>query len=249
MLINPTLPYLAQLAFLNTSDPESVFRRGHAIPTPNRRHTITRVELAGLDRKFVLKEYRIPRSFRWGRKLELCFHEYFDSYAIQAFHGALRLAQAGIPSFVPVACWQSGQGLNRRSYLLMEELPISSTLKQIYLDLSPSSDHIKSSNLNLLLSKAGRVIRQLHNLNLFHRDITLNNFLVQLPADDDCSKAKLFLVDLERLKPASWLSRIHLRIRKVRSNYNSILPEKLNRLELDQFWLAPFLQGYLESKG
>ena len=131
---------------------------------------------------------------------------------------AFGLRQFGIPVCRYYGWFRSSGG----AFILMEDLGS----RNVYHELLPSNDD--REHRKQLLQRAGRIIGDLHNLGIFHRDLKITNFLAHETSE---SAINVKLVDLDAV---SFYNRVprRYRTRNLKQVCESLPQELPHRLSL-----------------
>jgi tRNA A-37 threonylcarbamoyl transferase component Bud32 len=145
----------------------------------------------------------VVKQFGWRSVIHKLVRPLTGSKAIRSFRIAMILRDAGVATPRPLIAWdRDGGGTGPASYFITEEIPEALTLRQIL--KSPGAIETGRSTL---LTELARLVRGMHDAGIWHRDLTIGNFLVApKPVDGN----RIFLIDLSR---AVHLGRIPLPLR------------------------------------
>jgi Lipopolysaccharide kinase (Kdo/WaaP) family len=133
----------------------------------------------------------VVKQFGWRSPLHRILRPLAGSKAIRAFRIAIRLREAGVSTPRPLIAWdRRDRGTRSASYCITEEIPDAATLRE--LRRSPSA--FESERVTLLPDLA-RLLREMHDAGILHRDLTIGNFLV---SPKPIEGHRLFLIDLSR---------------------------------------------------
>jgi len=150
-----------------------------------------------VDSAVVLKE------FGWRSPLHRLARSWTGSKAIRSFRTAVVLQEAGAATPRPLIAWdRKGGGAGQKSYLITEEIPGAVTLRQL-LKNPPLFEKEKTT----LLAELARLVGRIHDAGIWHRDLTIGNFLV---SPKPIGGNRIFIIDLSR---SVHLSRVPLPIR------------------------------------
>lgn len=168
----------------------------------------------------------VIKRFGWRSPLQKLVRSLTGSKAIRSFRISVSLREAGVATPRPLIAWDGkGGGSTRESYFVTEEIPEAVTLRQIL-----KSPGMIEPERGTLLSELARLVRGMHDAGIFHRDLTIGNFLVApKPVDGN----RIFIIDLSR---AVHLGRIPLLLRFV----------DLARMKLGNLW-PEFFEAYCEG--
>ena len=174
----------------------------------------------------------IIKVHRCAHLLERVKHLIRPSKAAQEWTMAHALADAGVPTFKPIAFaerWVSG--LLRECCLVSEALPDAHPLTSL-LD-GPLQSWTVSDRRRLLADLAG-IIRRLHAANILHNDLHAGNILCRLAEQN---AATLYLLDLHATRKVAWVSS-----RRRRGNLIRLLASILKRTSAQE--RHEFLMAY-----
>src|SRR5258708_547609 len=140
--------------------------------------TVYRVALSGLQ--FYLKHYRLPTLRAWLRQLVR------PPKARMEYERALAVAARGVPTVTPLGI---GEDRSRRgpgdSFLITRSLENTEPLDRFVLATLPGFDSARHSRVRQQLAlELARLIAQMHNAGIIHRDLFAGNILVCLEASD-----------------------------------------------------------------
>lgn len=128
----------------------------------------------------------VVKDFGWRNFLHFWASPLSKSKALRSLQVATHLFENGLLTPRPIGAFeQRNEGLVKRAYFVTESLGETNSLREC-LRLSPGQGKTRRRLLALL----AEYVRQMHNCGLFHRDLTLGNFLIQ--------GGQLYLVDLTR---------------------------------------------------
>ena len=154
--------------------------------------TVTCLELAspGLPPLY-LKEYRL-RTFT-GRIKHL-----FRSPADREWHTALRIAERGVPTFVPLAVGNERRfGLPTASYLITKEIGHAQSLKDYLVDHHLEDALQAGADRKQITSSLARFVKDLHRKGVVHHDFHWGNILIDAGTKE---AIRWYLMDLHRAK-------------------------------------------------
>ena len=134
-----------------------------------------------------------------------------ESKALRAFRIGMILYGSGVPTPRPLIAWRQ-RGLMSTGYCVTEEIPAAHSLREAL--KTPANE----ARIRPLLIQLAHLVRGMHDSGIFHRDLTLGNFLVSAGSPE-----KILLIDLSR---AIHLNRVPLLIRLV----------DLARIKLQEHW-------------
>jgi tRNA A-37 threonylcarbamoyl transferase component Bud32 len=185
---------------------------------PNR---VFSVKLPIEDRAVVVKE------FGWRSAIHKLARPLTGSKAVRSFRIAMSLREAGLATPRPLIAWdRKGGGTAFESYYISEEIPDAVTLRQIL-----KSPGMIESERGTLLTELARLGRGMHDAGIFHRDLTISNFLV---APKPVDGKRIFIIDLSR---SVHLGRVPLLIRFM----------DLARMKLGDLW-PDFFAAYCTGR-
>ena len=140
----------------------------------------------------------VLKRFGWRSPLHRMVRSLTGSKAIRSFRTAMILREHGVVTPRPLIAWDfKDGGTASASYYITEEIPDAITLREIL----KSSINLESEK-PALLAELARLVRGMHDAGIFHRDLTIGNFLVApepvacLP--DRREGNRIFLIDLSR---------------------------------------------------
>ena len=150
------------------------------------------------------------------------------SKAIRSLRTAVCLQQTGVRTPRPLIAWQRGRwGGSSMSYYITEEIPDATVFRSLLQTPIPSDFNL-SSNLTGL----ARLVRGMHDAGLFHRDLTLGNFLIGNRSDQ--KEPGIYIIDLSR---AVWLGYVPLLVRF----------RDIARIKLQEHWPV-FFEAYCKDR-
>jgi tRNA A-37 threonylcarbamoyl transferase component Bud32 len=165
----------------------------------------------------------VLKRFGWRSPLHRIVRPLTGSKTIRTFRIGITLRDAGVATPRPLIAWERrGRGPMTQGYLMTEEIP----------DAVPLRRWIKSSNppeseKAALLTELARLVRGMHDSGVWHRDLTIGNFLVSAkPFEGN----RIFVIDLSR---AVHLGHIPLPLRLM----------DLARMKLQESW-PEFFERY-----
>lgn len=149
--------------------------------------TVYHVCLPGFD--FYLKHYRVHDIRARLRQLVR------PAKARAEFERTLEVKRRGVPTFTPIGLGECHGGpAAGESYLLTKTLagtePVDAFIQRTLPQLDP---HRRPGVRQRLAAALGRLMRQIHDAGIRHRDLHAGNVLVRLEGGDDLS---LYLIDL-----------------------------------------------------
>jgi tRNA A-37 threonylcarbamoyl transferase component Bud32 len=163
----------------------------------------------------------VVKFFGWRKPFHRWVSPFMESKALHSLKTALRLLSLGLQTPLPLAAFEFRERrFVSKNLYITESLGETRTLRWI---LRKGEDPLLSI---LFLEDAGKLIRKMHDGGLFHRDLTLANFLI--PEGDK----RLYLIDLNRA------------ILKERSLRLIERVEDISKMDLQDEEFSPFLRGY-----
>jgi len=128
----------------------------------------------------------VLKNFGWRSFLHFLASPFMASKAINSFKAALHLLNNGLPTPKPLAAFEQRRWrLVKRNCYVTESLGPLPHVRD-YLKLRPDGE----AGAREVLALLGSYIRRMHDSGLFHRDLTLANFLLK--------DGELYLIDLNR---------------------------------------------------
>lgn len=210
----------------------AAFRR---IPTRNPRYEVYAFELPGVGTPCILKiAQAAPAAHRGARRLEALVSHLAHDPARRALRGARLLAQNGLPTFRPLACWTARRGgIFRDSFFLYAQISARHSLKDYKLGTTGLEPTENARAFDALVAPLADLVAALHRRGLRHDDLACGNFLV----DDD---GRLHLIDVDHVRAA--------RLRRFSRLKRLFDLNDLRRLDLDDARLDAFLRRYLGTE-
>jgi len=158
------------------ADPDEPFRRTDlVVHKDSNRSTVVELELpcAGQLRRLIYKRFNVTR---WSDPLAALFRV---TPALRSYQLGHSLRWRGLPTPRPLAVWHRQRcGLKQEGYLLTEQLPQSCDLAT-YLDtLAALPGPERRRRLRRLIDQVARLLADLHERQLSHRDLKASNLLV-----------------------------------------------------------------------
>ncbi len=130
----------------------------------------------------------VVKDFGWRNFPHFWASPLTESKALRSLRTATHLLRNGLLTPRPIGAFeQRNEGLVERACFITESLGETDNVRE-YLRLSPEGEEGRRRILALL----AEYVRQMHNCGLFHRDLTLANFLIQ--------GGRLYLIDLTRAR-------------------------------------------------
>ncbi len=167
----------------------------------------------------------VVKRFGWRSPLHRLAGRLTPSKGIRAIRIALILRRAGVRTPKPLIAWDRRHGRGPTvSYYITREIPDAISVRSILTESGPA--------IGPHLERLARLVRGMHDAGIFHRDLTLGNFLVE--SGSDSREAGPGLIDLSR---AIHLPRVPLPIRLI----------DLARMNLKDSW-PPFYEIYCEGR-
>ena len=221
-------------AFIASGDWQdaAAFRR---IPTRNPRYEVYAFDLPGAGTPCILKiAQAAPKAHRFVRRLEALVSHLVRDPARRALRGARLLAQNGLPTFRPLACWTARRGgIFRDSYFLYAQIPARHSLKDYKLGSTGLEPAENARAFDALVAPLADLVAALHRRGLRHDDLACGNFLV-------CDDGRLHLIDVDHVRAA--------RLRRFPRLKRFFDLNDLRRLDLDDARIDAFLRRYLGAE-
>ena len=205
------------------------------LPTRNPRYEVYAFPLPGLGTPCILKiAQAAPAGHRFFRRLEALVSQQVRDPARRALRGARLLAQNGLPTLRPLACWTARRGgFFRDSFFLYTRIPARHSLKDYKLGTTGLDPAENARAFDALVAPLAELVAELHRRGLRHDDLACGNFLV---GDDGA----LRLVDTDHVHA--------VRLRKFPRWKRCFDLNDLRRLDLDDARLDVFLRRYLGAE-
>ena len=207
----------------------AAFRR---IATRNPRYEVYAFDLPGASTPCILKiAQAAPAGHRGARRLEALVSHLAHDPARRALRGARLLAQNGIPTFRPLACWTASRGgFFRDSFFLYAQIPARHSLKDYKLGATGLPPAENARAFDALVAPLAGLVADLHRRGLRHDDLACGNFLVGFDG-------RLHLIDVDHVHAA--------RLRRCPRLKRFFDLNDLRRLDLKDARLDAFLRLYL----
>ena len=133
----------------------------------------------------------VLKRFGWRSPLHRVVQPLTGSKAVRSFRIAMTLRDAGVATPRPLIAWESsGLAQANQGYYITDEIPEAVTLRQRL-----KSTHLPEPEITSLTRELARLVRGMHDAGVFHRDLTIGNFLV---APKPFEGNRIFLIDLSR---------------------------------------------------
>ncbi len=202
------------------------------LATRNPRYEVYAFDLPGAGTPCILKiAQATPAGHRFARRLEALVSHLAHDPARRALRGARRLAQNGIPTFRPLACWTARRGgIFRDSFLLYAQIPAGHSLKDYKLGATGLEPAANARAFDALVAPLADLVADLHRRGLRHDDLACGNFLVG-------TDGGLRLIDVDHVQTA--------RLRRWPRLKRCFDLNDLRRLDLDDVRMDAFLRRYL----
>ena len=172
-----------------------------------------------------------PAAYRWSRRLNVLVSHWLRDPSRRALRGARLLAERGIPTLRPLACWKArGAGFWSDSYLLYARIPACGSVRDVQLDRAGIPPAEKDRALAQLTDRIADLVAALHRSGLRHDDLACGNFLI---GDD----GRLHLIDVDHVRAVRWR-----RFPRLKRFFDL---GDLRRLNLDESLRRAFLRRYL----
>lgn len=174
------------------ADPESPFRWPRTrILKHSASSTVAEIEVPGRPEQGCLI-YKRVRGNTWKDAIANLFR---PSPALRAWQAGHALLDRGLPTPRPLAVLhRSRGGLYGDGFLLFERIDHSQDLRQFVLALESCSRADRRLLLDRVIDRLARILRQMHDWNVSHRDLKAANILVQ--ADPAGSGPVVWFIDL-----------------------------------------------------
>lgn len=131
----------------------------------------------------------VVKSFGWRERFHYWVSPLMRSKALNSFETALLLLEKGLGTPPPLAAFERRERyFVRENLYVTESLGHTTTLRQI---LRKGEDR---ELRDFLIGRVGKFLRIMHDAGIFHRDLTLANFLIK-------DEEHFYLVDLNRARP------------------------------------------------
>ena len=202
------------------------------LATRNPRYEVYAFELPGAGTPCILKiAQAAPAGHRGARRLEALVSHLAHDPARRALRGARLLAQNGLPTFRPLACWTARRGgFFRDSFFLYARIPARHSLKDYKLGTTGLPPAENARAFDALVAPLAELVAGLHRRGLRHDDLACGNFLVD-------AEGRLQLIDVDHVRAA--------RLRRPRWLKRCFDLNDLRRLDLDDVRMDAFLRRYL----
>jgi len=179
---------------------------------PNR---VAEIELKHLEGTKIFVKF-----FGWRNKFHYLISPFMKSKSVQSFQNALYLLSIGIHTPFPIGAFERRKkGFVEENFYLTLSLGERENVRNF---LRECKDEEKKERM---IEKLAKVVRKMHDGGLFHKDLTLANFLIG-------QDGELYIVDLNRARIKRKLSMFH-RI------------EDISRMDLTKEARKIFLKYYL----
>ncbi|MFH1228569.1 MAG: lipopolysaccharide kinase InaA family protein [Planctomycetota bacterium] len=156
----------------------------------NNARTLFSVSLPGQTELFI-KRYKIDSLPRMLRNL-------VSSKAVNELRISNYLITKNCPTVYPIAVVQKKKwGMPIDTFLIMKKLPDMPTLGGYIENLNSRNE------INEIVFLSGNLIRNIHSINLFHRDLHMGNILIHAGVEPK----QLYIIDLHRASVLPGLSR------------------------------------------
>lgn len=133
----------------------------------------------------------VSKRFGWRSSLHRVLRPLTGSKALRTFRIAMVLREAGVATPRPLIAWESSSyGPGTQGCYISEEIPEAVTFRQ-WLKSSKAPEPERAA----LLTELARLVRGMHDAGVWHRDLTIGNFLV-VPKPFEGNR--IFLIDLSR---------------------------------------------------
>lgn len=223
--------YIRDRAFLNVDE-------ASRLATRNRRYRLYMFPIPSTGIDAVMKvSWDNPAYPKW-RRLVIRLAEVFWDRSEAAFLGALALLRAGVPTIKPIACWTYEPSFAaRESYLLYEKIDAVGSVRDLKMKTLQSTGKPDTPAVEHL----ARLVRDLHQQGLWHRDLSLSNFLLPPPDDhgvafDQDTPRPIYVIDTDGVSERRFRLPFFSRIREINA---------LRRLNLAPTESEHFLRHYL----
>jgi len=162
----------------------------------------------------------VLKRFGWRSPFHRIARPLTGSKALRSFRISMTLRDAGVATPRPLIAWDRGGGpLTSAGCFITEEIPDAVTLRQWL-----KSPNVPENDMTTLLTELARLVRGMHDAGIFHRDLTIGNFLI---AAKPFGANRIFVIDLSR---AVHLEHVPLPLRLM----------DLARMKLRNLWPAFF---------
>jgi hypothetical protein len=202
------------------------------IATRNPRYEAYAFPLPDVGTPCILKiAQAAPKAHRLARRLEALVSHLARDPSRRALRGARLLAQNGLPTLRPLACWTARRGgFFRDSFFLYTRIPARHSLKDYKLGTTGLPPAENARALDAFVAPLAELVAELHRRGLRHDDLACGNFLVG-------ADGALYLVDVDHVHAA--------RLRRWPRLKRCFDLNDLRRLDLDGARLDVFLRRYL----
>ncbi|HOO21959.1 MAG TPA: lipopolysaccharide kinase InaA family protein [Kiritimatiellia bacterium] len=205
------------------------------LPTRNPRYEVYSLVLPASQTACILKiAAAAPAGHRPARRLNTLASHLLRDPSRRALLGARRLAEAGVPTYRPLACWQARRASRwRDSFLLYAQIPARFTLRHCLLGTAGLPPDENARALQQFSRQLADVIAAMHRRGLRHDDLACGNFLI---ADD----GTIHLIDTDHVHP------VRLRFPRFLKRFFDL--DDLRRLDLPEPLRREFLRRYLGDR-
>lgn len=177
---------------------QTTYKVGVAV---SRRVSVYIFHLDCIGKEVVMKVSSIHSEYGALRKLGVRLRRVLrGDHNRKAFEACHDLSQQGIATPVPIAFWQQGTGLSRKTYFMYEKIPSQFNGEEILRQLG--ADLQRAATTQIVLSKIATIIRRVHECRWRHGDPVPKNFLSDLSndkyCDEDLQEMSLSLIDFDK---------------------------------------------------
>lgn len=166
----------------------------------------------------------IVKRFGWRSPFHRWLRLGRDGRALRSFRIAQALLRAGVSTPPPLIAWERQAAGGIEAYYIAEEILDALPLRKALAAATPEA----AADLT---RRAARLVRAMHDAGVYHRDLTLGNFLTH---SDAALGHPIYLIDLSR---ATQLERVPLALRLA----------DLARINLQNLWPV-FFETYCEGR-
>ncbi len=164
--------------FINSLDYENL-EKNHIL-YKNTRNTVYSLEHPKTKEELILKRSKPGSHYTVDRVISHYLRNLFKHYGKKAFNGAELLRKNDVPTLTPLAYWKKKIGFMKyESCFLCNRIDTSYSVRDFlekeYVKGNSSHELIKKE----LIDQMCALIRKIHNRNLLHGDLIINNFLVK----------------------------------------------------------------------
>lgn len=198
--------------------------------THNKRYRVYEVRLPGEDRNFMMKVAWVNPEYRLGRRINVWISQRLRNSALRAVAGAMALAEHGVRTIRPVACWTWRPSFFRmEQYFLYEKMEADFSCRDLMLRRRAQAQAGDAQLWDAVIESLGALLKQVFDSGLRHHDPALGNILVRRGA----GRVELGLIDTDHVRRTRATMRF---LKRVGDMYS------LRRLRLDDADMRRVLQ-------